>query len=98
MKLVCDKNYLKPFVNVVRWFTTCVNQPAFAAVMGQVTLAKSESLAPGQAAAPAPAAAAPKQEKKKKEKKKVEEEDPEDDTVYYHSEEAKLSSLQYRNL
>ena len=28
MKLVCDKNYLKPFTNVVRWFQTCVNQPA----------------------------------------------------------------------
>ena len=29
MKLVCDKAYLKPFGNVVRWFTTCVNQPQF---------------------------------------------------------------------
>ena len=79
MKLVCDKNYLKAFPNVVRWFTTCVNQPAFIAVIGQVTMAKSEMTAVGQAAAPAPAAPV-KQEKKKKEKKKeVEDDEPEDD-------------------
>jgi len=79
-KLVADKNYLKPFPNVVRWFTTCVNQPAFSAVLGQVTFAKSEMTAPGQAAAPA-APAPVKAEKKKKEKKKKEEEEDDFDDV-----------------
>eukprot|EP00549_Striatella_unipunctata_P011610 CAMPEP_0118695642 /NCGR_PEP_ID=MMETSP0800-20121206/13320_1 /TAXON_ID=210618 ORGANISM="Striatella unipunctata, Strain CCMP2910" /NCGR_SAMPLE_ID=MMETSP0800 /ASSEMBLY_ACC=CAM_ASM_000638 /LENGTH=414 /DNA_ID=CAMNT_0006594497 /DNA_START=56 /DNA_END=1300 /DNA_ORIENTATION=+ len=50
MKLVCDKAYLKPFGNVVRWFQTCVNQPAFKAVVGEVTMCKKELLAPGQEA------------------------------------------------
>jgi len=50
MKLVCDKAFLKPFGNVVRWFTTCVNQPAFKAVIGAVALCKKELLAPGQSA------------------------------------------------
>ena len=48
MKLVCDKAYLKPFGNVVRWFTTCVNQTEFKAVIGQVTMCKQEVTAPGQ--------------------------------------------------
>lgn len=47
-KLVADKNYLKPFGNVTRWFNTCVNQAEFAQVIGQVTLCKKELMAPGQ--------------------------------------------------
>ena len=70
MKLVCDKTYLKPFTNVVRWFQTCVNQPAFAAVVGKVEMCKTEALAPGQAGPPAPAAPAKKEKKKKEEKTK----------------------------
>ena len=62
MKLVCDKNYLKPFGNVVRWFSTCVNQPQFKAVLGEVVLCKSELAAPGQEAP----ADAKKEEGKKK--------------------------------
>jgi elongation factor 1-gamma len=73
-KLTCDKNYLKTYTNVTRWFTTCVNQPEFAAVMGAVVMCKKELLAEGQAAPAAPKAeaAAPKA---KKEKKKAEEEE-----------------------
>lgn len=63
-KLVTDKTYLKNYTNVTRWFTTCVNQPEFIAVIGTVTMCKKELLAEGQAA-PA-AAAAPKKEKKEK--------------------------------
>lgn len=64
MKLVCDKAYLKPFGNVVRWFSTCVNQPEFKNVVGEVVLAKKELMAKGQEAP-----AAPKQQKSKKDKK-----------------------------
>lgn len=69
LKLVCDKAFLKPYANVTRWFQTCVNQPQFKAVIGEVTLCKKELTAPGQEK--------PKEEKKKakqgggkKEKKK----------------------------
>mmetsp|Transcript_20987 Transcript_20987/g.30240 ORF Transcript_20987/g.30240 Transcript_20987/m.30240 type:complete len:104 (+) Transcript_20987:481-792(+) len=48
MKLLCDKAYLKPYVNAVRWFRTCVSQPEFVAVIGEVTMCKKETLAPGQ--------------------------------------------------
>jgi len=69
LKLVCDKTYLKPYGNVTRWFQTCVNQPQFKAVIGEVTLCKKELTAPGQAAPKAEKkAAAPKKEKKEKKK------------------------------
>jgi len=69
MKLVCDKAYLKPFGNVVRWFNTCVNQPEFKKVVGEVVLCKKEVTAPGQE----PAKAAKKESggKKKKDKKEA---------------------------
>lgn len=62
MKLVCDKAYVKPFPNLVRWFNTCVNQPEFKAVIGTVQMCKKETVAAGQEA--------PKAEKKGGDKKK----------------------------
>ena len=46
-KLVCDKQYLKEFPNVVRWFQTCTSQPEFGQVVGKVTMCKKEIAAPG---------------------------------------------------
>ncbi|GMH62720.1 hypothetical protein TL16_g07831 [Triparma laevis f. inornata] len=66
MKFVADKTYLKPFGNVVRYFTTCANQPEFKAVIGETPLAKEEMLAPG---APTPKKAEPAKKAAKKEKK-----------------------------
>jgi elongation factor 1-gamma len=43
---VFDPKYIKGFGNVKRWFTCCVNQPEFAAVLGEVTFATSEKQAP----------------------------------------------------
>jgi hypothetical protein len=37
-KMVCDKAFLEPYGNVVRWFQACVNQPQFAAVVGKVEM------------------------------------------------------------
>ncbi|CAN0581063.1 unnamed protein product, partial [Ectocarpus sp. 12 AP-2014] len=66
----------KAFPCVTRWFTTCVNQPQFKAVIGTVELAKEEMTAEG-------APKAPKKEKKpqpaKKAKKKKEDKKEEDD-------------------
>jgi elongation factor 1-gamma len=67
-KLVCTKDYLKPFGNVLRWFQTCVNQPEFKAVVGEVTMCKKELQAKGQESA-APAKADKKKDEGKKEKK-----------------------------
>lgn len=74
MKLVCDKAYLKPFSNVVRWFNTCVNQPAFKSVIGEVTLCKKETTAPGQEAPKADKGGKKKGGEGKKDKKKKEKE------------------------
>jgi len=43
---VFDPNFLTPFGNVVRWYSTCINQPQFAAVLGKVEFAKQEEMAP----------------------------------------------------
>jgi len=70
MKLVLDKAFLKPFPCVARWFTTCVNQAEFQAVMGTVAPCNKRLFAEGDKAA-ASAAAPKKQEKKVKAKKET---------------------------
>ena len=71
-KLVLDEAARAPYPAVTRWFVTCVNQPAFRAVLGDVPLAEKALAAGGvPAAAPAAAkkekpAAAEKKEKKEK--------------------------------
>jgi Glutathione S-transferase, C-terminal domain len=53
-KLVCDKAYLAPYPNVLKWFQNCVAQDPFQAIIGQVTLCQKETLAPGQTQASPP--------------------------------------------
>lgn len=72
-KFVADAKYRGAFPNVMRWFDTCVHQPQFEAVIGNVVLAAKEMTASG---VPAPAKKeekkkAPKEEKKKEEKPKA---------------------------
>lgn len=71
-KLVLDSKTRTPFPSVTRWFITCVNQPEFAAVLGEVALAETAMTAAGKAGAAAAAPAAKKEEKKKEEKPKAE--------------------------
>jgi elongation factor 1-gamma len=77
MKFVCDKDYLKPFGNVVRWFQTCVNQPEFKAVIGEVVMCKKELLAAGQEAPKAEKKEEKKVEKKEDKKKKKDDDEEE---------------------
>jgi elongation factor 1-gamma len=77
---VLDSGFRKPFTNVVRWFTTLINQPNFKEVLGEVTLAtKMEQAKPSEHA---PKEEKPKaepkskQEKPKEEKPKVEKPKP----------------------
>lgn len=81
-KFVADAGYRAAFPNVMRWFNTLVNQPAFEAVIGNVVLAEKEQTSAAVAAAPAdkkekkekaPKAEKPKTEEKPKEEKKKEE-------------------------
>ncbi|XP_064184208.1 elongation factor 1-gamma isoform X2 [Anguilla rostrata] len=37
-KQVLDPSFRQPFPNVTRWFVTCINQPQFKAVLGEVKL------------------------------------------------------------
>jgi len=80
LTLVCDASYREPHCNVVRWFLTCINQPEFKAVLGELTLCEEEKMPPGQQARCEQASAnerhggkggdGSKKGKKKKQKKK----------------------------
>ncbi|RHX98139.1 hypothetical protein DYB25_006479 [Aphanomyces astaci] len=69
-KFALDKDFRKPYSNLLRWFTTVAAQPEFAAIVGEVYLADSATLADGAPAKQAPkkAAAAPKAKKQEKPK------------------------------
>ncbi|RYH14964.1 glutathione S-transferase family protein [archaeon] len=54
-KFVADASFRGQFPHVVRWFLTCVNQPQFQSVVGQVVLADKELGASEGAVAAAPA-------------------------------------------
>jgi elongation factor 1-gamma len=78
--VVFDGAFREPFPNVFRWFMTCINQPEFTAVIGEVTLCvEAKSAKPAKAAKPAKEKKPqqPKQEKKKKEKKPKSDDDEE---------------------
>eukprot|EP00929_Paragymnodinium_shiwhaense_P053306 TRINITY_DN26677_c0_g1_i1.p2 TRINITY_DN26677_c0_g1~~TRINITY_DN26677_c0_g1_i1.p2 ORF type:complete len:434 (+),score=136.87 TRINITY_DN26677_c0_g1_i1:91-1302(+) len=47
MKFLLDGDFRASFPSVTRWFMTCVNQPAFKAVLGTTTLCTDEVLADG---------------------------------------------------
>jgi elongation factor 1-gamma len=62
---VLDTAFRKQFVNTNRWFLTCVNQPEFKSIIGEVKLADKMEVA-------AEVAESKEQEKPKKEEKKQE--------------------------
>jgi elongation factor 1-gamma len=66
-KFLFDKAFRADFPCVTRWFNTCVHQPQFAAVVGEVTLCQTALCADGEApAAPAEGKKAKKAKKGKK--------------------------------
>jgi len=77
---VLDPGFRKLFVNVVRWFTTLVNQPHFKAVLGEVVLCVKMAVAPKPEPKAEAEAVPEKKEAKPKEKreKKPKAEDEED--------------------
>ncbi|XP_053575934.1 elongation factor 1-gamma [Bombina bombina] len=75
-KQVLDPAFRQPFANVTRWFVTCVNQPQFHAVLGEVKLSDkmaqfdAKKFADMQPKKDAPKKDKPAKEPKKEEKKK----------------------------
>ncbi|XP_061756306.1 elongation factor 1-gamma [Nerophis ophidion] len=89
-KQVLDPSFRLPYTNVTRWFVTCVNQPQFKSVLGEVKLCekmaqfdakKFAEMQPKKEAPPKKEKAAKPQEKKekKKEEKKPEPEEEMDE-------------------
>ncbi|XP_040266086.1 elongation factor 1-gamma [Bufo bufo] len=74
-KQVLDPSFRQPFGNVTRWFVTCVNQPQFRAVLGEVKLCdKMAQFDAKKFAELQPKKETPKKEKPAKEQKKEKEE------------------------
>eukprot|EP01029_Cantina_marsupialis_P028301 TRINITY_DN775994_c0_g1_i1.p1 TRINITY_DN775994_c0_g1~~TRINITY_DN775994_c0_g1_i1.p1 ORF type:complete len:406 (+),score=60.44 TRINITY_DN775994_c0_g1_i1:25-1218(+) len=59
LQMVCEKSFRKPFTHVMRWFNTCINQPEFKAVLGDIKLCD-------KALKPAKTEEAPKKKEEKK--------------------------------
>lgn len=64
--VVLENKFTKAFPNAVRWFRTCVNQPKFKAVLGEIAVVEKEKKAP--APKKQPKKQQQQQQKKKKEK------------------------------
>lgn len=45
---VLEPGLRAPYVNVNRWFMTCINQPQFTSVLGEVTLCSKMAQFDGQ--------------------------------------------------
>merc|ERR1711865_782507 len=75
--VIFDGAFREPSPNVFRWFMTCVNQPEFTAVIGEVTLCVEAKSAKPVKPVKEKKAQQPKQEKKKKEKKPKSDDDEE---------------------
>jgi len=85
---VLDNGFRKPFINTNRWYLTCMNQPEFKAVVGEVKLCDKMEVAPEVAESAKeekpkkvekPKEEKPKQEKPKKEEKPKDEAEDEDE-------------------
>merc|ERR1719428_1168726 len=62
MRLVFDEDFRKPYSNVMRWFNTCMAQPEFKKVWGQVQIAGGKTGGAKADKAAAKKEAAPKKE------------------------------------
>jgi elongation factor 1-gamma len=65
MKFLMDAGFRKPYTNVNRWFNTCVNQPEFAAVLGDVPLCSTPLIPKGDTTSKLASKSSGKKEKKK---------------------------------
>uniref|UniRef100_A0A3B4A0N4 Eukaryotic translation elongation factor 1 gamma n=1 Tax=Periophthalmus magnuspinnatus TaxID=409849 RepID=A0A3B4A0N4_9GOBI len=94
-KQVLEPSFRQPYINVNRWFVTCINQPQFKAVLGEVKLCEkmaqfdAKKFAEMQPKKETPAkkekggkeATKPQEKKEKKEKKEEKKPAPEEDDM-----------------
>ncbi|XP_029470749.1 elongation factor 1-gamma [Rhinatrema bivittatum] len=88
-KQVLEPSFRQPYGNVTRWFVTCVNQPQFRTVLGDLKLCEkmaqfdakkfAESQPKKEASKKEKTAKEPRKEERKQEKKKEEKEAPEEE-------------------
>ncbi|NXA57189.1 EF1G factor, partial [Nothocercus julius] len=84
-KQVLEPAFRQPFVNVNRWFVTCLNQPQFKAVLGDVKLCEkmaqfdAKKFAENQPKKDTPKKEKPPKEEKKQEKKEEKKPAPEEE-------------------
>uniref|UniRef100_A0A8C2HAL0 Eukaryotic translation elongation factor 1 gamma n=1 Tax=Cyprinus carpio TaxID=7962 RepID=A0A8C2HAL0_CYPCA len=71
-KQVLEPAFRQPYPNVSRWFLTCVNQPQFKAVLGEVKLCEKMAQFDGTFLKPSRYEVFPVEPQEKKEKKKEE--------------------------
>ncbi|TPX30442.1 hypothetical protein SmJEL517_g05992 [Synchytrium microbalum] len=96
-RMVFDPSFRSEYKSVTRWFVTCVHQPHFKSVLGEVALAEHVATADKAPKAAAAATPAKKEEKKKEEpkpkeekpKKKKDDDEEEDDMAAYKDEAPK---------
>lgn len=91
---VMDANTRKPFMNVTRWFETCINQPEFKKVLGDFKLCEKAAQFDAkkhkeyQSQASTPSAKKDKKQQQQKEQPKKQEKAPEENGELDPSEEA----------
>ncbi|KAJ3218958.1 Elongation factor 1-gamma [Dinochytrium kinnereticum] len=99
-RLVFDPAFRAPYKNVNRWFITCINQPFFKEVIGEVALCEKAKVAepPKAREASAKKEAAPKKDAPKKEEKpkeapkKAKKEDDEEEEESFADEKPKAKN------
>jgi len=89
-KLVFDASFRAPYINLNRWFVTCVNQPFFKAVLGEVALCEKMAVAPEKKPEPKKEVPVVKKEEKKPKAKK--EDDDEEMEESYEDEKPKAKN------
>lgn len=86
-QVVLDESNRKPYVNVNRWFNTCVNQPQFRRVLGDVKLCEKEGVSTISVKAPEPTPEPKKSSKKSA--KDAEDDDGGDEMAEFQDKPAK---------
>jgi glutathione S-transferase len=74
-RMLLDPGFRKAFKNTNRWFMTCINQPNFISVLGEVSLCEKKPVAPAPEKKEEPKKEQPKKEQPKKEQPKKEEDE-----------------------
>ncbi|XP_015910602.2 elongation factor 1-gamma [Parasteatoda tepidariorum] len=95
-QLVLEPSFRQPYGNVTRWFRTCINQPEFKKILGEVVLCEKMAQFDAKKFAEVQkelghGKQAPKEEKPKEEKKKKEQKPKKEETVAEEPDETEMA-------